>query len=169
MLAVVLGLNFSGSVAPAPVDRTPERSPPNVVKNPDATRQLLREAQGKVSFSVLVPTVLEKTSRVDWEVPLRVYSVAGRKTLRLTFVTGASEYWGIQMMRWNAAPAIRGANRKLHIKGRTFGLHYNGSKLHMVVVRDGGTTYWVTNTLLNKLSNETMLAIAKGLQPLKAR
>jgi LCP family protein required for cell wall assembly len=169
MLAVVLGLNFSGSVAPAPVDRTPERSPPEVVKNPDATRQLLRDAQAKVPFTVMVPTVIEKTSRVDWEVPLHIYNVAGRKTLRLTFVTGASEYWGIQMMRWNGAPAIRGASKKLHIKGRAYGLHYTGSKLHMVVVRDRGTTYWVVNTLLNKLSNETMLAIAKGLQPLKAR
>jgi hypothetical protein len=73
------------------------------------------------------------------------------------------------MMRWNAAPAIRAANRKLHIKGRVYALHYTGSKLHMVVVRDAGTTYWIVNTLLNKLSNETMLAIAKGLQPLKAR
>lgn len=169
MLAVVLGLNFAGSVAPAPVDRTPERRPPDVVKNPDATLSLLRQAQEKVPFPVMVPTVLEKSSRPDWEVPLHVYNVAGRKTLRLTFVTGSSEYWGIQMMRWNAAPAIRGANRKLHIKGRVYGLHYTGSKLHMVVVRDQGTTYWVVNTLLNNLSNETMLEIAKGLQPLKAR
>jgi LCP family protein required for cell wall assembly len=169
MLAVVLGLNFSGSVSPAPVDRTPERRPPDVVKNPDATRQLLRDQQTKVPFPLMVPAVIEKTSRVDWEVPLHVYDVAGRKTLRLTFVTGASEYWGIQMMRWNAAPAIRGANRKLHLKGRVYALHYTGSKLHMVVVRDRGTTYWVVNTLLNSLSNETMLEIAKGLQPLKAR
>jgi hypothetical protein len=26
--------------------------------------------------------------------------------------------------------------------------------------------YWVINTLLDRLSNETMLAIAKGLRPL---
>jgi hypothetical protein len=26
--------------------------------------------------------------------------------------------------------------------------------------------YWVVNTLLNKLSNETMIAIAEGLKPL---
>ena len=30
----------------------------------------------------------------------------------------------------------------------------------------GDGTYWVTNSLLNKLSNETMLAIARGLRPL---
>ncbi len=41
-----------------------------------------------------------------------------------------------------------------------------GPKLHMVVLRQGGASYWVVNTLLDTLSNETMLAIAKGLKPL---
>jgi hypothetical protein len=35
-----------------------------------------------------------------------------------------------------------------------------------VVLDAGGATYWVVNSLLDKLSNETMLAIAKGLRPL---
>ena len=36
----------------------------------------------------------------------------------------------------------------------------------MVVLRAHGASYWVVNTLLDALSNETMLAIAKGLKPL---
>jgi hypothetical protein len=36
----------------------------------------------------------------------------------------------------------------------------------MVVLRQNGKTYWVVNTLRDELSNETMLAIARGLQPL---
>jgi hypothetical protein len=36
----------------------------------------------------------------------------------------------------------------------------------MVVLKRAGATYWVVNTLLDSLSNETMLAIAKGLKPL---
>jgi hypothetical protein len=36
----------------------------------------------------------------------------------------------------------------------------------MVVLHRGGASYWVINTLRDELSNETMLAIAKGLQPL---
>ena len=35
----------------------------------------------------------------------------------------------------------------------------------MVVLENNGATYWVVNTLLGNLSNETMLTIAKGLQP----
>jgi hypothetical protein len=37
----------------------------------------------------------------------------------------------------------------------------------MVVLRRGNATYWVVNTLRDELSNETMLAIAKGLVPLR--
>ena len=38
----------------------------------------------------------------------------------------------------------------------------------MVVLRVHDTSYWVVNTLLDSLSNETMIAIAKGLKPLTA-
>ena len=34
----------------------------------------------------------------------------------------------------------------------------------MVVLMQNGASYWVVNTLLDSLSNETMLAIAKGLR-----
>jgi hypothetical protein len=36
----------------------------------------------------------------------------------------------------------------------------------MVVLRTGGASYWVVNTLLDSLSNETMLAIARGFRPM---
>jgi len=36
----------------------------------------------------------------------------------------------------------------------------------MVVLRTPRARYWVINTLLDRLSNESMLAIAKGLKPL---
>jgi hypothetical protein len=37
------------------------------------------------------------------------------------------------------------------------------------VLRDKGASYWVTNTLDNLLSDETMIAIAKGLHPAGGR
>jgi hypothetical protein len=52
------------------------------------------------------------------------------------------------------------------IQGRQYDLYFNGPHLHMVVLRAGGASYWVVNTLLDSMSNETMLAIAKGLRPL---
>jgi hypothetical protein len=53
--------------------------------------------------------------------------------------------------------------------GRAYDFYYNGPKLHMIVLHEQGATYWVVNSLLDNISNETMIAIAKGLKPLKAR
>ena len=39
----------------------------------------------------------------------------------------------------------------------------------MIVLRQGGVTYWVVNSLLDNISNETMIAIAKGLKPLAGK
>jgi LCP family protein required for cell wall assembly len=167
MVVVVVGQTFNGELAPTSVDRTPSRAEPLVSKNPDLTRPLLREAQKRVRFPLMVPTVVERSSFPDRQVPLRAYKVAGRPAVRLVFTNGASEYWGIEMTTWRDAPVLREPNTVVRIKGRRYELHYSGPKLHMVVLREGGATYWVVNTLRNELSNETMLAIAKGLRPLR--
>jgi hypothetical protein len=85
----------------------------------------------------------------------------------LTFHTGAGNvYWQIMETNWTDAPVIRHPTDQITLKGRTFDLYTVGAKIHMVVLREGGASYWVVNTLRDELSNETMLAIAKGLQPL---
>ena len=87
--------------------------------------------------------------------------------MRLDFRDRRGEYWGIEETDWGDAPVARRPNEVVtRSGGRDYELYYSGPKLHMVVCRDRGDTYWVSNTLLDKLSNETMLAIAKGLRPL---
>jgi LCP family protein required for cell wall assembly len=166
MAVVVVGQTFGGELAPVPVDRTPKRQPPAVVTNPDATLGFLREAQKQVRFPLRVPTVLERASFPDRRTPVRVYKIAGRPAVRLVLTNGALEYWGIQMTSWGDAPILDEPNETVTLGGRRYELHYSGAKLHMVVLRERGATYWVVNTLLNSLSNETMLAVAKGLKPL---
>jgi hypothetical protein len=99
--------------------------------------------------------------------PLRVYDLDGHRAVRLTFSTGADEYWGIQETSWEDAPVLATPNSQQTLGGREFHLYYSGAHLHMIVLKENGTTYWVVNTLLDRLSNETMLAIAKGLRPLR--
>jgi len=70
------------------------------------------------------------------------------------------------MTDWEDAPVLSESNVTRSLKGRRYELHYTGAKLHMVVLRQGDASYWVVNTLLDELSNETMIAIARGLKPL---
>jgi hypothetical protein len=69
-------------------------------------------------------------------------------------------------MAWDEPPILDGASVQRRIKGRDYGLYFDGPKLHMIAFREDGNSYYVINTLLNRMSNETMLAIAKGLKPL---
>jgi LCP family protein required for cell wall assembly len=169
LLTVIVGQTFHGTLAEAPVDKTPQRQAPNVAPGTEASLAYLRERAKKVPFKLMVPTVLERSSWIDRERPVRMYRIdpdRKHKTIRLTFRTGAREYWGVQMTDWEEAPVLSERNFVRSIGGRSYELHYTGPKLHMVVLRQGGATYWVVNTLLDSLSNETMLAIAKGLKPL---
>ena len=171
MLTVIVGQTFHGTIAAAPVDKTPKRQRPYVTPGAEHSLALLRERAKKLPFPLMVPTVIERNSIIDRERPIRLYRMGPdnkHKTIRLTYRTGASEYWGIQMTDWEDAPVLGERNFVRSIGGRRYELHYTGPKLHMVVLRQGGATYWVVNTVLDALSNETMLAIAKGLKPLSS-
>jgi LCP family protein required for cell wall assembly len=168
MLTVVVGQTFSGELTPTPVDRTPPKQPPYVrPAKSEILPAVRRAAAWKVGFPLQIPTVIERSSVLDSEVPYRVYKIDDdSKTVRFTFRTGSNEYWGIQETDWDDAPALEDKNFSAVIKGRQYDLYYSGPHLHMVVLRAGGATYWVVNTLLDTLSNETMLEIAKGLRPM---
>jgi LCP family protein required for cell wall assembly len=171
MIAVVVGQTFHGTLPPAPVDRTPKkREPPVVIRDPATSLPLIRQVRKKADFPLMLPTVLERSSSPDSVMPVRAYETDGHKTVRLTyrfFRDGVYQYWGIQQTDWEDAPALAESNQTTTIGGRKYDLYYSGAKLHMVVLREKGATYWVVNTLLDKLSNETMIAIAKGLRPVK--
>jgi len=171
MLTVVVGQTFHGSLASAPIDQTPRRERPNVVSGASAAREHLRELRGKTPFPLVVPGVIERSSWTDSEMPVRLYRMDGRhQAVRLVYRMSSGEYWGVQMTDWDDAPALADKSLTRRIGGRTYDLYYDGAKLHMVVLRTPRGSYWVINTLLDRLSNETMIAIAKGLRPLgKAR
>ena len=171
MLTVIVGQTFHGTIAAAPIDKTPKRQLPYVAPGAEQSLELLRERAKKLKYPLMVPTVIERNSAIDRERPIRLYRIGPddeHKTIRLTYRTGASEYWGVQMTDWEDPPVLAERNFVRSIGGRRYELHYSGPKLHMVVLRQGGASYWVVNTVLDALSNETMLAIAKGLKPLSS-
>jgi len=167
MATVVVGQNFHGSIAPAPVDRTPTRQPAHVTPNAALTRSLLLQVRKRVRFRLQLPRLVESSSRLEFDAPIRVYNISkGHRAVRLTFRIGSNEYWGIEETNWNDAPVLAEPSFVQKIRSREYDLYYSGPHLHMVVLRKDGATYWVVNSILDSLSNETMLAIAKGLAPL---
>ena len=172
-LVVVVGSTFPRSLAAPPAPAAAVQPAASVRTDPSAAGELLAPLAPRVPFTLEVPTVLESTSWPDTlpgDVPVRLYTIVGHhKAVRLVFRTGAGEFWGIEETDWTAAPVLAGRSFQRTLGGRTVQLYYAGTHLHMVVLQAGRTSTWVVNTLLDSLSNPTMLAIARGLEPLGRR
>ena len=171
MLLVALGSAFHGTIAPIPQANVPVHQPAYVRADAGPGKELLAGLQKKVKFPLYVPTILERNSYPDTapgDTDVRTYWLDPKhknKAVRMVFRNGI-QYWGIEETNWDGAPALADKSFRHDLGGREFDLYYSGSNLHMVVLHAHGATYWVVNSLLDSLSNETMLAIAKGLKPL---
>jgi LCP family protein required for cell wall assembly len=170
MLVIVLGRNFDGTLPPAaPVKPTPPKEPPHVVSNPDLARGLLQPLQKGLKFRLELPTVIDSSSTLAYDTPVRRYYITtGSRSVYLTFKSSrdVAGYWGIQETSWLDAPILKNAHYTRVLDGRRFDFYYSGLHLHMVVLRENHSSYWVVNSLHDTLSNETMIAIARGLRPL---
>jgi polyisoprenyl-teichoic acid--peptidoglycan teichoic acid transferase len=164
MLQVIIGQTFHGDLTPGPADNTPTHVAPTVTPDTSAAGEL--HSVKKAGFPLYTPTVRDMSSTLSTLEPVRAYRAGDHKAVRLVYETG-NEYWGIEELQWEDPPILDGATVQRRIKGRDYGLYFDGPKLHMVAFKEDGNSYYVVNTLLNRLSNETMLAIAKGLKPLR--
>src|SRR6266516_5647202 len=141
MATVVVGQNFHGTIASAPVDRTPKKQPAQVTLNPSLPRSQLLSVRRRVPFRLELPRFVANYSKLEFDAPIRVYNIKkGNRAVRLTYGTGTNEYWGIQETNWNEAPALADASFVHRIRGREFSLYYSGPHLHMVVMRENGAT-----------------------------
>jgi LCP family protein required for cell wall assembly len=176
LVVAVVGSSFGGTLVDpqATIVATPVRQTPSVSINPGLSESSIRAVRSKLPFRPMVPTAIESHSQFTSLDPVRVYKPvagqAGLSALCLTYVTGAGNvYWQVMETNWTDAPILRHPTDKVTIAGRKFLLYTAGGNIPMVVLRQGNASYWVVNTLRDELSNETMLAIAKHLQPLSPK
>jgi polyisoprenyl-teichoic acid--peptidoglycan teichoic acid transferase len=132
----------------------------------------IAQYQLHLPFRILAPRVLASGSNWTSMEPVRPFKpVPGHPELRelvLTFVTAAGNvYYSVVETNWPTAPILRHPTDKLRDKktGRTFLLFTTSGNIHMIAFRRGKATYWLFNTLRDELSNTTMVAIARSLQP----
>jgi hypothetical protein len=174
MVMMVLGTAFHNQLVsgppPAPVLTHVAAS---VTFDGSTGRSLLQPFVHRVDFPLEVPTVLAAGSQPDTssgDQAARLYWIdpaQHKKAIRLVFATPYNgDYWGVEETDMPNPPILGDKSFQKRLNGREFSLYYSGSSLQMVVLRVHDRSYWVVNSLLDSLSNETMLAIAKGLRPL---
>jgi hypothetical protein len=169
---VVVGTAFGGELVNPSAHIVPvaPRQPPNVRNDPGASLSLLQQVRAKARFPLMVPHVVESSSNLSSLEPVREFKIAGSggsREVALTYVTGAGNvYWDVIETNWAGAPILKHETTTHTIAGRKYHLFTTSGHIHMVVLYKGGASYWVVNTLRDELSNETMIAIAKGLAPI---
>lgn len=86
------------------------------------------------------------------------------KAYRLVLKQGdIGQYYGVQGMNWRNPPILAEAHDTMRMRGRTYRVYYDGSRIRMVAWKTPTGAYWVSNTLSQRLTNRQMLDIAKYL------
>ena len=79
--------------------------------------------------------------------------------------TPLGSYYDFEGTTWRDPPLIAHPDQTRRIGGRTYMLFADGSHVHTIAWHEAGALYWLTNTLLEDLSNEQMLQIARSARP----
>ena len=137
-------------------------------KAPDAGReQAVAAIQSGAGgqLPVYYPTVRLRGSLFTG--PPRYYKIEAlngewHKAYRMVIKRGRiGEYYGVQGTTWKEPPILDSPSEERKIGRRTFELHYDGDRLRLVAWRTRKAVYWISNTLLQSLSERQMLAIAR--------
>ncbi len=154
---------------------------PGHVREPDAGRgpghpgrgRAVEDQEGgqRAPLPVYYPTLAAVGSAyVSDAASPRAYAIRDRgghkyKAYRLVVeAQGLGQYYGVQGTDWKAPPILDNPSETRKIHGRTLELFYDGDRLRLVAWRTSKGAYWVSNTLLQTLSERQMLGIAQSLK-----
>jgi polyisoprenyl-teichoic acid--peptidoglycan teichoic acid transferase len=122
----------------------------------------------KVPFPVYYPR-LAKTGSQYAERSNRAYDIfdRGRRRYRayrmVVAAPGPGQYYGIQGMSWKTPPILDDPTFTREYDGRKLEFFRDGDRTRLIAWRTDNGVYWVSNTLLQSLSNAQMLGIARSL------
>jgi polyisoprenyl-teichoic acid--peptidoglycan teichoic acid transferase len=170
-------LNARASGGPRPVARRAsgrkrrKRSkglPAGVVADKTTTENFVAQASVKTRFPLIYPAVRLSRGALQYGRP-RVYRISDRgrhryRAYRIVVSTGLTgQYYGVQGTGWKSPPILDDPSEQLRMRGRTYDLFYDGTRLRLVAWRTPRAVYWVSNSLSQTVNNQQMLAIARSL------
>jgi hypothetical protein len=133
------------------------------------TAPALRSVYNEVHFPLMVPHKIALGSQLSSDEGVRGFKPVGHQhEAVLTFQVGGSyKYWQIEESTWKSAPILQKPSFTLVNRGQKYQVYTIGGVVQRVALVTPRAVYWVSNTILNELSNKTMLAIAESLRPLR--
>lgn len=139
-------------------------------------KQLAKEIRArKVKLPIYYPTVLEVGT--DYAQKPRVYKINGtgkgsppngeRAAYKWVFSRpGLGEYYGFMATRWKDPPILAHPSETREIGDEEYELFYDGDRLRLVAWQTGEGSFWLSNTLIQSLSDTEMIEIARRMKEL---
>jgi LCP family protein required for cell wall assembly len=176
-VVVVVGStwNTNSDLAPTPQQALPPKQAAAVTADPTRDLPQWQAAQRQARIPLEMPTKLPSYAHTgepeSSDNPFYVYSLGnGRRAVHVTYYTDKQRgVFGVQALRWKNPPILAGVTQSRTVRGTTYYLYYNGASLHRVAWRANGITYWLSNSLIDYLSNATMLQVATSFRPVPRR
>ncbi|MCL4310226.1 MAG: LCP family protein [Actinomycetota bacterium] len=165
-LLVIVGNNFGGDLT----QRQPEMSPALHFQQDSITGKFAWQ-----SISLKVPFRIEKPTDFP-----REFSYAGggfysynistddgsRPALKVVGKDQSGDYWGIMETTFTDAPLLQAPSVEKEIQGKMYRFFYVDGQLRYLAWQNGNVALWISNSLQNSLSEETMVQLATSFKPL---
>src|SRR3954451_13367379 len=169
LTVVTVGTSFPGTLTIPKPPKVQPKTPPQVSNGQGMTAPRLRQVYDEVHFPLMVPHKIAQYSQLSAQEGVRAFKpLKNQHEVALTFEVGqTSEYWQIEESTWKTAPILQSPSFTLIHRGQRYQVYTSGGAVQRIALVTPQATYWVSNTILNELSNSTMLAIAESLRPLR--
>jgi LCP family protein required for cell wall assembly len=169
LTVVTVGTSFGGKLVTHVTPKVQPKKPAQVSNGAAMTAPRLRGVYDEVHFPLMVPHKIAQYAQLANQEGVRAFKpLKNQHEVALTFVMpDGFQYWQIEESTWNSAPILQKPSFTLIHRGQKFLVYTTGGAIQMVALRTPRATYWVSNTILNELSNSTMIAIAESLRPLR--
>ena len=137
-----------------------------------AVQAISQASQLGKRLPVYYPT--KRTYGAVYAGPPRVYRIPtpdhqSAPAYRMVIKRGlVGEYYGVQGTTWKSPPIVGNFDdlEEREFGNRTFHVQYDGTRVRLVAWRTDKGLYWISNTLLQTLSERQMLAIARSTRTL---
>jgi polyisoprenyl-teichoic acid--peptidoglycan teichoic acid transferase len=136
----------------------------------DVASGALRRARFRVFYPTRLPAGSVYVSNIDVSNP-RVYRLrdkddrvhqAYKFVIQFSPAGGLGEYFGLAGVRgWSDPPILSNPSETREMRGREYDIYLDGDRVRLVAWHQGENSYWVSNTLLQTLTNNQMLSMAR--------
>src|SRR6478735_4536923 len=125
-------------------------------------KNLVAQAATKLSFPLYYPQARLARGGYSTDGSPRLYDIYDThhrryKAYRLVVSAGLDgQYYGVQGMTWKSPPILDDASSTTRMRGRTYKLFYDGTRLRLVSWSTPHAVYWISNTLSETLTSRQM-------------